>query len=145
MKKIILLILIIFVFLFFYTISSAAIAPGAIPGDKDIISAGSPITEPNQLLTVIANIVKWTYAIFFIITVMFVLFAAFNYLTGGDDAEKIKNAHKQLLYAAVAVAVALLAVGFSLIIKQFLNPTNLSSSARTTQQSTDPFEGVIPF
>ena len=93
----------------------------------------SPINEPNQFLDVIASVVKWTYAIFFIITVMFVLFAAFNYLTGGDDAEKIKSAHQQIMYAAIAVAIALLAVGFSLIIKRFLGSSSSSESGSRTQ------------
>ncbi|MDP3015356.1 MAG: hypothetical protein Q8N28_03045 [bacterium] len=121
MKNFILLILIIFVSLFFYNISAAStIVPGTIPDAGEIGVQNSPITEPNQFLDVIAGVVKWTYAIFFIITVMFVLFAAFNYLTGGGDPEKIKTAHKQIMYAVIAIAVALLAVGFSLIIKQFL-------------------------
>ena len=93
----------------------------------------SPINEPNQFLDVIASVVKWTYAIFFIITVMFVLFAAFNYLTGGDDAEKIKSAHQQIMYAAIAVAIALLAVGFSLIIQRFLNPSSGGAEHRRQQ------------
>lgn len=108
--------------LFPFFVSLAAPEAGKVPIATDFVSQGSPITEPNQFLDVIASIVKWTYAIFFIITVMFVLFAAFNYLTGGDDAEKIKSAHQQIMYAAIAVAVALLAVGFSLIIQQFLSP-----------------------
>ena len=46
--------------------------------------------------------------VFFIITVMFRSFATFNYLTGGDDAEKIKSAHQQIMYPySIAVAIAL--------------------------------------
>ncbi len=120
MRNLTLLVLIIFVFVFLPFLNASAITPGAIPeAGKDGLP-GSPITEPNQFLDVIASVVKWTYAIFFIITVMFVLFAAFNYLTGGDDAEKIKSAHQQIMYAGIAVAIALLAVGFSLIIQRFL-------------------------
>ena len=134
----------IFILIFFLTSLvfaplSAVLAITAGQGPADIqgeLPMKSPINEPNQFLDVIASVVKWTYAIFFIITVMFVLFAAFNYLTGGDDAEKIKSAHQQIMYAAIAVAVALLAVGFSLIIQRFLNPSSGGggASAPTTQE-----------
>ncbi|MEK9168563.1 MAG: hypothetical protein AAB698_02070, partial [Patescibacteria group bacterium] len=127
----------IFILIFFLTSLvfaplSAVLAITAGQGPADIqgeLPMKSPINEPNQFLDVIASVVKWTYAIFFIITVMFVLFAAFNYLTGGDDAEKIKSAHQQIMYAAIAVAIALLAVGFSLIIKRFLNPSGGSNES----------------
>lgn len=147
----------IFILIFFLTSLvfaplSAVLAITAGQGPADIqgeLPMKSPINEPNQFLDVIASVVKWTYAIFFIITVMFVLFAAFNYLTGGDDAEKIKSAHQQIMYAAIAVAVALLAVGFSLIIQRFLGSSSSSESgSRTqapaastqTQQSSPPLE-----
>ena len=152
MRNFIFLILIIFVFVFLPFLNASAITPGTIPeAGKDGLPK-SPITEPNQFLDVIASVVKWTYAIFFIITVMFVLFAAFNYLTGGDDAEKIKSAHQQIMYAAIAVAIALLAVGFSLIIKRFLNPSGGSneSGSRTqapavsSPQSSDRLNQVLP-
>ena len=80
----------------------------------------SPINEPNDFLGVIASIAQWIYAIFFITAVAFILFAAFNYLTGGDEPEKIKTSHKQLTYAAIAIVIALTAVGASLIVKTFL-------------------------
>lgn len=132
MRNFTLLILIIFVFVFLPFFNTSAITPGTIPEAGQDGLPRSPITEPNQFLDVIASVVKWTYAIFFIITVMFVLFAAFNYLTGGDDAEKIKSAHQQIIYAAIAVAIALLAVGFSLIIQKFLNPSGGGNGSQTT-------------
>lgn len=132
-------VLIFFLISFAFTPLSAVLAIEAGQGPADIqedLGITSPINEPNELLDVIASIVKWTYAIFFIITVMFVLFAAFNYLTGGDDPEKIKSAHQQIMYAAIAVAIALLAVGFSLIIQRFLEP----SGGAPTQSAPLPDE-----
>ena len=138
MKKIVFIILTLFVFLPLLagtaTNSVLAITPGTIPVPGTDVP-DSPIKSPEGLLDVIASVVKWTYAIFFIITVMFVLFAAFNYLTGGDEPEKIKSSHKQIMYAAIAVAIALLAVGFSLIIKQFLNPSGGGSAGQPLYDS----------
>lgn len=69
---------------------------------------------------VLQNVVRWIYIIFFIIAVLFILFAAFAYLTAGGEAEKVTTAKNQLIYAVVAIVVALLAVGFETIIRNFL-------------------------
>ncbi len=100
---------------------AASVSPGEIPGAGALeITQDSPIKEPQGIIDVIRGVVKWIYIIFFIIAVMFILFAAFNYLGGGEDAEKTKTAHNQIKYAAIAIAVALLAVGLEIIVKNFL-------------------------
>ena len=97
-----------------------AIVPGTIPGASELGLQESPVKTSQGLLDVVAGIVKWIYTIFFVVAVMFILFAAFNYLTAGGDAEKVKSSHNQLIYAAIAIAVALLAVGAQAIIKDVL-------------------------
>lgn len=69
---------------------------------------------------VIQSIVKWVYVIFFIIAVLFIIFAAYTYLTAQGDPEKVKNATNQIIYAVVAIVIALVAVSIDLIIKNFL-------------------------
>ncbi len=108
---------------------SQAINPGSIPGAKDLgISQESPIQGPGGLLNVVAGIVKWVYTLFFVIAVLFILFAAFNYLTAGGQPEKVKSAQDQLLYAAIAIAIALMAIGVTAIIKNVLEGKTSSSS-----------------
>ena len=113
----------IFVFsisLFLPVLIATAIEPGEVPTADDLRITPSPIDEPNQLLSIIAAVVKWTYIVFFIVAVLFIVFAAFNYLSGGNEPEKIKTAHSQIMYAAIAIAMALLAVGVQAIVKNFL-------------------------
>ncbi len=40
------------------------------------------------------------------------LFGAYKYLTSSGDEQKVSSAHKTLTYAAVGIAVAILAAGF---------------------------------
>ncbi len=87
-----------------------------IPGITPI----SNVTTVGGLVDVIRNIVRWVYIIFFILAVMFIIFAAFSYLTAGGDPEQVGKAKSRIIYAAVAIAVALLAVGFEVIIRNFL-------------------------
>lgn len=60
--------------------------------------------------------INWMFYILIILTIIFVLWAAFKYLTAAGDPEKVKSAGTILLYAAVAVVVAILAKGFPFII-----------------------------
>jgi heme/copper-type cytochrome/quinol oxidase subunit 2 len=99
---------------------AAAVSPGEIPGADALEIQESPIEEPQGIVDAIRGVAKWIYIIFFIIAIMFILFAAFNYLSGGGDAEKAKTAHNQIKYAVIAIAVALLAVGLEIIVKNFL-------------------------
>ena len=104
---------------------AAAVSPGEIPNaDALDITQKPPFEDPQGIIDVIRGVARWIYIIFFIIAVMFILFAAFNYLSGGEDAEKAKTAHNQIKYAAIAIAVALLAVGLEIIVRNFLESKN---------------------
>jgi protein-S-isoprenylcysteine O-methyltransferase Ste14 len=99
-----------------FMLSSAAFGQVAnIPGVERV----GPSTV-GGLVDLIRQIVRWIYIIFFIIAVLMIIMAAFTYLTAGGDAEKVATAKNRLIYAAVAIAVALLAVGFEVIVRNFL-------------------------
>ena len=96
--------------------SGAVMTAAAVPGTPE----ASPIQNINQLLTILNKIVVLMYRAFFIVAIGFVIWAAFNYLFGGDDPEKIKSATKRIMYAAIAIAVALISVGANVIIKSLI-------------------------
>jgi len=86
-------------------------------GDSDL----RPIVSSNeQVRNIFSNIVRWLYTLFFILAVLFILLAAYNYIQGGTDENKLKTAKNQLKYAVISIAIALLATGFSVVIKEFL-------------------------
>ena len=86
----------------------------------DLPGSNTNITTVSGLVDILKGVVRWIYIIFFIIAVLFIIFAAFTYLTSAGDPEKVGAAKNQLIYAAVAIAVALLAVGFQTIVSNFL-------------------------
>jgi len=81
--------------------------------------APAPVTSLNGVVQVICTAVSWMFTFLIVLAVVFVLFAAFKYLTAAGDPEKVKGASHTLIYAAVAVVVAILARGFPLIIGSF--------------------------
>jgi len=90
-------------------------------GAAEDLAKGSPISSPEKIIQILNNIVRYTYIIFFIVAVFFILVAAFTFLTAQADPEKIKNARSQILWAVVAIAIALLSVGASKIITSFIS------------------------
>jgi hypothetical protein len=70
-----------------------------------------------------------------IIAVVYIILAAFNYLTSEGNEEKVTAAHKALVYAAVAIAVAVLSRGFVYIIRNVVEGKDVSTQS---SQQTQP-------
>lgn len=51
----------------------------------------------------------WLFVALIFAAVVFILWSAFDYLTAGGDGKKVNEAGKKLLYAVIAVVVALVA------------------------------------
>jgi magnesium-transporting ATPase (P-type) len=87
------------------------------------ISAPSNINNINQITGgagIICVLINWVFWLLIVLTIVFVLYAAFLYLTAAGEPEKVKAASHTLLYAAVAVIVALIAKGLPLIVSGFI-------------------------
>lgn len=91
-----------------------------IPTYENIGVERSPIESAPDITKVVIFATQGWYTSFFIFAVIFILIAAFKYLTAAGKPENIQTAHKMLIWAAVAVAIALIAVGATQIIKSFL-------------------------
>jgi cytochrome bd-type quinol oxidase subunit 1 len=79
------------------------------------------VTNVQQIVNILNYAVKWIYTAFFIITVIYILLAAYKFLRGGDNPKNVEDAKKSLTYAVIAIVVALLATGISVIIQTFLS------------------------
>lgn len=80
-----------------------------------------PATK-DEILKVLDNIAGWVARGFWIAATIAVFYAGFLYLTAGDNEEKVKKAHKQLLYAVIAIVVALFAYGMPNLIENIITP-----------------------
>ncbi|HUZ92910.1 MAG TPA: hypothetical protein VNG29_02830 [Candidatus Paceibacterota bacterium] len=80
-----------------------------------------PITTASGLQTFICTvIVGWMFTFLVILTIVFVLIAAYRYLTASGDPEKVKGASHMLIYAAIAIVVAIFARGLPNIVATFI-------------------------
>ena len=83
-------------------------------------------SAPQVSLSTVGGIFCYIYEAFNILfwllialTLVMVVVAAYTYLTSGGESEKVSKAGKTLMYAAIAVAVALLAKGIPAIVGDF--------------------------
>jgi hypothetical protein len=81
---------------------------GCAPGTETFASVANNV----------ANFLVYDIAI--PLSVIMVLVGAFQFMTGGGDPEKISQARKTILYAAIGLAVALMAGGITSIVKSIL-------------------------
>jgi len=84
---------------------AAGTGPGTVPSSGD------------ALLGRIQTISNWVFAIFLAISLIYILLAAFQFVTGGGEPEKVSEARQKLIYAAIGIAIALIAAGFPQILR----------------------------
>lgn len=110
-----------------FAVSSMLFAPLAVLA-VDITLEPPPTPEgtgPSTVdegISILNQILTWISIIFWIVAVIFILYAAFLYLTAAGDAEKVKKASSQLLYAVIAIAVALMATIIPSFVANVLTP-----------------------
>ena len=88
------------------------------------ITPVSPVAGRQvDVFDIITRIIGWLTGLLVVLAVIFIVWAAFIYLTAGGDAEKAGKANKMLIYAAVAIAIALLSQGIVFIVGKLFAPT----------------------
>jgi len=70
--------------------------------------------------TALESIVNWLFTILLVVAVIFIIFAAFTFVTAGGDPEKVNTARNQVMYALIGVAVALLAKGLVILVQTII-------------------------
>jgi len=83
-------------------------------GFANIAFAQSTITITNTsgAQGILCNILNVMFDALMMISVIMVLYAAFEYITANGDSEKITTARRIILYAACGIIAALVAKGF---------------------------------
>jgi len=74
----------------------------------------------ETILRILATLINWLFTILLVLATFFIFYAAYLYLTAAGDAEKVKNASNQLIYAAVSIGVALVAQGIRFLVTQLV-------------------------
>jgi len=90
---------------------------------QTVTPAPSPIQTGKQVMIAICTFVGYFFWFVLTLATIFVIVAAYEYVTAGDDTEKTSKARRTLTYAAVGVAVALCALAFPQIVSTVVAPS----------------------
>jgi hypothetical protein len=85
-------------------------------------------TDTGGIIRFVCTVFNYVFFALLLAAVGFVLLAAYRYLTAAGDPEAVSKANKTLIFAAVAVAVALLARAVPVIVGNFVLNSNQGSS-----------------
>ena len=78
------------------------------------------ITSVSAVTNVLSRIVGFMQVLLFAAAGVFIVLAAFQYLTAGGDEEKVKEARQKLVYAMIAIAIGLVATGIGSVVKDVI-------------------------
>lgn len=106
-------------------VSFAGLVFAQLPGE--IKPLPNVVTTSGELFHVIKRAANIIFTVLIIVAVIFILLAAFQFITGGGDAEQITSARGKLIWAAVGIGVAFLAQAVPTLLQGFL------TSGPTTQ------------
>jgi len=100
-----------------------ALMTGTFFGPAVSVFAAIPVVAndvDNLIIKVLCPILNYLFTIALIVGILMALVAAYKYLTSSGDATKVSEAHKTLTYAAIGIAVAILAGSFPLLVGSLL-------------------------
>lgn len=86
----------------------------------EAINIKNPLGEGATFDTIIKNITKFANSLLAPLSALMMLIAGFLYLTAGGNQEKIKLAHKTIIWALVGIGLVILANSARIIIEQVL-------------------------
>ncbi len=104
----------------------AALLPALASAQSPVLPPAPAQNAPDLITRVICPVLGWVFVLLILLAVVFVIVSAFRYLTAAGDPEKVKKANYTLLYAAIAVAVAILAKAVPLIVASLVGNTAIT-------------------
>mgnify|MGYP001560577756 CR=1 FL=1 len=85
------------------------------------VGLAQPTNLPNlDVMNALGKIVDWLFTILLVIAALFIVLAAYTFVTAGGDPEKVNTARNQVLYALIGVAVAFLAKGLVALVQRIV-------------------------
>lgn len=79
--------------------------------EEPIVKPKAPFESGRGLISTLERIINWIAIIVIVVSVLYIILAAYDYLTAGGDEDKIKTANRRLTYAILAIVLALVAEG----------------------------------
>lgn len=77
------------------------------PSPNSVPQPPTGVNSVEAIFGTFKTIVNWMFAFLMVLIVVFLFYAAFEYLTAAGDSSKVGNAKTAVLYALIAAIIAL--------------------------------------
>jgi hypothetical protein len=74
----------------------------------------------SGISAIIVTVANWMFILLLVLAVLWIIIAAYKYLFSGGAEEAVSSAHKMIIYAAIAIAVAMLSKGVVFIVRELV-------------------------
>lgn len=82
--------------------------------------SSSPINSADDIINVMKKLLGYFQVVFWIAAIGAIFYAGYLYLFAGGGEKNVEKAKKQLLYAAIAIAIGLMAFGVTPLVLNIL-------------------------
>ena len=98
---------------------TALAAPEPVP---TIFGGGIPTgpTSGSELINLLIIITDWIFVIVLVFAIIFIVLAGFQFITQGGNAQAVSEARMKLLWAAIGIAVAVMARGIPVVVRNII-------------------------
>lgn len=97
-------------------VASLLISPVFVSAIDGVLPETTEASIDNAI-TKIGNIL---FGILLAVALIYILLAAFGFITAGGDAEKIKTAQMRILYSLIGIVIAILAKGMISLVQDLI-------------------------
>lgn len=106
------------------TLTGLLIVPALVLAQSWLPGGGtSPETVPEtDIMILLGSVMNWMFAILLIVAAIFIIIAAFHFVTAAGDPDKTKTARNFVLYALIGVLVAFAARGLVELVRLIVQP-----------------------
>ena len=109
-----------------------------LAGPDPLPTADQTLKDGDEVVNLIQTLGNWMFTILLVLAVIMLLVAAFKYLTSAGSEERVKSAHKIILYAVIALVVAFLAQGIIAVVRSVVAPDAPAGGAPNNQVIMNP-------
>ena len=91
-----------------------------LPLATSVLAVDAPGAGSQRLITIINRLTNWLLGLLIVISSVFIIYAAYLYLTAGASPDNAKKAGQIILYASIAIGVGLLSKVFVFIVQELV-------------------------
>ncbi len=85
---------------------------------------GGTIVNADGVFAAISSITNYIFSFFLVVAVLYILVGAYNLLISKGNPEGFEQAKKMILYAVIAVAIAVMSKSIVIIAAKIVNPNS---------------------